>query len=141
MLNSQGKFFMVSTDTSPLKNINGGNTGSFSMSSFKGNQKLVVGSGTTAPTIQDYAIESPVSLDLISNTFSIAPSTSSNYMETIQSTFKNNGNTDVTVSEVGLYVDGNGEWSGTHTAMVAREVIPPVTIAPGKTYTFSMTIG
>ena len=107
---------------------------------------LVVGNGTTLETIDDYKIESKInSLTPLSS--SIAYSTIDNFdlslFYAVNKTYKNNTTEKITVTEICLYTQG-AYWNGNRgvlgDVLLAREVIDPIIIAPGETYTFSINI-
>lgn len=104
------------------------------------NINLIVGSGTTAATINDYSLESQVSsltATSSSNSGNRTPNYDDGYILSCSRTFKNNTANDVTINELGLvtYLQNIGNF------LIAREVLPaPVTIAPNASYTFSIVI-
>ena len=103
---------------------------------------LVVGSGTTEPTVNDFRLESPVSsLSVVtsSNSGNRAISYDDNFIYTLSKTFRNNTENPITITELGAYSQELPNSGG--VIMYAREVISPVTIQPGATYSFSITIG
>lgn len=157
MLTRNGKtLFTQSMDNSGYPkdrvfiNTGGGsvNTGNFGQGSPGANiamlmtgMTLVVGSGTTEPTVNDLAMESFVSsLSVVteSNSGNRSISYDDNFMYTLSKTFKNNTNSPVTITELGAYSQTLPSFG---TLMYAREVISPVTIQPGSIYTFSITVG
>ena len=71
------------------------------------------------------------------------PSYTQNYIAIFSATYRNNTESDVTINEVGVIGNDNGSGypSNDHFICIAREVIDPVTIAPGEAYTFTMYIG
>ena len=112
---------------------------------------LKVGTGTTEPTADDYCLESEDSaLTYVSG------SASGNYtdknlsmggsLKTVVATFINNTTEAVTIKEVGFFVnyadsynlDGTNKTS--RNFLMAREVIDPVEIGAGETYTFTFVI-
>lgn len=106
---------------------------------------LIVGNGTTPATINDIKIESqiktltPISSSVFYSNRDIDPS----IFYGINKTYKNNTSESITVTEICLYTqipyvaDGRNAWSN---VLLAREVVDPVIIAPGETYTFSINI-
>ena len=99
---------------------------------------VVVGSGTTPPTAQDYKLENQittVSGNVAYNTTQDADGVTINSIITVTNT----ADTDITIGEVGLYVNTSGNW----TWMAERTVLEtPVTIPAGGvgqvTYTIRM---
>ena len=106
---------------------------------------VAVGSGTTNPTADDYCLEQVVnSLTVLSSTNSgnRTASYEDNYMHSCSRTYKNNTNSPITISEIGAITPFKNYSGGNMgTFLFAREVITPVTIQPGATYTFSITVG
>lgn len=112
---------------------------------------LRVGTGTTEPTAEDYCLEAEnTSLTLVS------ASTTGNYTndslsegnsaKTIVATYVNNTTEAVTISEVGYFIEHAESYNldGTNATyrnfLMAREVIDPVEIGAGETYTFTFVI-
>ena len=108
------------------------------MKSFLERISLVVGNGTSLAKSTDY------NMSMI-NTLTVLNSTGSNYAHDYDcdsgyaafftKTFKNDTDSDITVTEVGLYANNNKDY------LFAREVIDPIVIHPQEIYTFSMYIG
>lgn len=106
---------------------------------------LIVGNGTTPATINDIKIESqiktltPISSSVIYSNKDIDPS----IFYGVNKTYKNNTSESITITEICLYTqmpyvgDGRTLWA---KVLLAREVIDPIIIAPGETYTFSINI-
>lgn len=126
----------------------GVNTGGFGWGSGKNvrnlmtGMTLVVGSGTTEPTVNDIKMEALVSsLSVVtsSNSGNRAISYDDNFIYTLSKTFRNNTANPITITELGAYSQELPNNLG--VIMYAREVISPVTIQPGATYSFSITIG
>lgn len=108
--------------------------------------RIDVGSGTAEPTVNDYCLEQIIdSLTVVgsANSGNRAPSYQDNYIHSCSRTYKNNTNDAITVSEIGLVSVLPQKSSSTSYGpfLFAREVITPVTIQPGATYTFSITVG
>lgn len=108
------------------------------------NPKMVLGDGTTAPTKGDYAIENEVTgLTLVSLTLPNNQSASYNFGELIGvfiaiGVFSNETNDDITINEIAYYTQNS---SLVGEIMLAREVLDsPVTVHPGHTKSFTMTI-
>lgn len=104
-----------------------------------------VGAGTTAPTIDDYCMESEIT-DLQQLSLYTRP----NYTDdsgnvpyitdilNVTATYRNNTSNDITVTEIGFGVRSYGNNAD---YLLCREVLDePVTIEPNKVYTFTMTI-
>ena len=144
-LNSNGQ-----ANDRPFKNTAGTSisTGSFGWGTGKNimnlmtGMNIVVGSGTTEPTADDYVMEQQInSLTVVqsSNSGNRSMNYNDGYIYALARTFKNNTSDPITISEVGVYSQSLPNNLG--VVMYAREVIAPVTIQPDHTYTFSMTIG
>lgn len=123
-------------------------TGDFTIDNFYYGNMIFVGSGTTAPTIDDYKLESPCvysdsGLHVISITQAYKKEYKTNRVVTV--TVKNNSTEDITVSEMGWFiavpVDSDIKQTGEYyRMMLAREVFEPVTIKPGEVRAFTMSI-
>ena len=104
---------------------------------------LSVGTGSDAPTSSDINITNKdAGLTVVNRsttTGTTNPEYSQDYIGIFTVTYRNDTNSDVTVSESGLF--GTLSGSGNGMALIARDVFDPVTIAPGESYTFSMYIG
>ena len=60
-----------------------------------------------------------------------------NFILTASTTYQNTTDQDITIQELGIFLE---KTDGT-SFLLARQVINPVTLEPGKTYTFTMTVG
>ena len=102
-----------------------------------------VGSGTTSPSPDDTSLENKIPNSTLHYNVCtvIEPSTSGNVTSmTITRSFVNQGNSPVTVSEVGLIaaIGSSKSWYG---YLIARDVISsPVTVNPGDTIQVKYTI-
>lgn len=102
---------------------------------------IVLGTGTTPPTIDDYKMESYIPEGTLSYTGSsfTLPLTDGEWANngtfSLTQTVANNTEAPVTVTELGVYNSGN---TGTTRAciLLTRNVISPVTIQPNETKTF-----
>lgn len=119
---------------------------------FPKKSEVRVGSGTTAPALTDYCLANELNT-LTKVTENIYPNLSETghkaygYYTAVSSfsvTYRNDTNADITVNEIGVFFYngspvtsyGDDKW-----IMFARGVLDaPVTIGPGETYTFSVTI-
>lgn len=102
---------------------------------------LYLGSGTTAPTVDDYAMENDVTSSLASTPFQVSYTAfDSDYSTTatVVQTFVNNGSNDVTVSEVGLSHKYDNAYN--HEFLYYRDTFTPVTVEPNKTLTITITM-
>jgi hypothetical protein len=107
---------------------------------------IVVGSGNTAPASSDKALESEVTdLTVITtngtNTADAA-SYEQDYIAIFSRTYRNDTESDVVISEVGVQCYAHcSNVAPLADFLFARDVISPVTIKPGEAYTFTMYIG
>lgn len=146
MLTNNGKTYFLPNIRAYQKNNLKAEDGTVTSvsSSYTGETYLYVGNGNTAPTADDYCLESKIStLTLVqeSKTHQAANATI-NYGEAITSdvaVYQNNTSADITVNEIGLFFKDT--WYNRYF-MIAREVLDsPVIIEPNKSYSFSVTIG
>lgn len=112
---------------------------------------LKLGTGTAEATVNDYSLESEDSaLTYVSGSAS-GGYTNDNLsvggsVKTVVATFINNTTEAVTITEVGLFVnyavsyDLDGTNNTRRNFLMAREVIDPVEIGAGETYTFTFVI-
>lgn len=112
---------------------------------------LRVGTGTTEPTADDYCLEAETSALTLVSASTTGNYTNDNLSEgnsakTIVATYINNTEEAVTVSEVGYFIEHAESYNldGSNTTvrnfLMAREVIDPVEIGAGETYTFTFVI-
>lgn len=102
---------------------------------------IVLGTGTTAPTIDDYKMESYIpegTLSYTGSSFTLPLENgewANNGTFSLTQTVANNTETPVTVTELGVYNSGN---TGTARPciLLTRDVISSVTIQPNETKTF-----
>ena len=131
-----------------FKGTNGSTAGGTSAGTvFSSNNynKVTLGSGNTPPTVDDLSLENKINdLTLLTRTMdnSSAAYGDVNGIVTYTAVYKNNTENNITVSELGVEA-GEGYtssgWGG--IVLLVREVITPITIAPGETYTFTVKIG
>lgn len=97
---------------------------------------LVLGTGLTPPKSTDTALELLTEdYEVVTQTKDVPLSFSSSIV-TITRVIKNMGSAPLTISEIGLYA----YMSSFGTLMLAREVIDPVTLQPGKKHSFTMDL-
>lgn len=96
--------------------------------------QLIVGTGTTTPTLADYKLANYIYVPTTSGT-----QTNSNaHLITVQ-TFQNTGSSSVTINEVGLIVSGNN--NDYPQVLLTRSVLTtPVTIDARASRTFTVDI-
>lgn len=107
---------------------------------------IVVGTGSTAPTYNDYKMESAVDPSIVSYTsnFLASPPTDTKsqitdpMVVTFTQNITNNSGNDITIKEVGLFkCTGSTDCA---SILITRDVISPVTITPNETKTFIVTM-
>lgn len=144
MLNKNGKLFLrpftseeTKTSLDFVDDYNNSRNLSKSYLEFK---QVVPGTGTGALSVDDYKVYTygTSDLTLISSDMTINDTYADNFIATFSSTYKNNGSSAVTITELGVF------FSHTTTPqcdmMISRDIINK-TIEPGETYTFTVTIG
>ena len=101
---------------------------------------VVLGSGTTPPTVDDYKMENAITENLNAGgvTRSFNANTSNSSLTVVQP-IVNIGTNTITISEIGLFVKGYPT-SKDSCILLSRDVIPPVIIAPNESKTFVVTI-
>lgn len=100
--------------------------------------KVVVGTGDTAPTASDYALASSASLTHVGT---IANTLANNQAKNITSTYRNDGESAVTIKEVGINCYTTFRYMEYCNILFARKVLEtPVTIQPGEQYTFTYLV-
>lgn len=112
-------------------------TGSYVFSSWG----IVLGTGTTPPTIDDYKMESYIpegTLSYTGSSFTLPLENgewANNGTFSLTQTVANNTETPITVTELGVYNSGN---TGTSIKciLLTRDIIDPITIRPNETKTF-----
>lgn len=126
-------------------------TGDFTPENFYNGSMLFVGNGTTAPTEDDYNLESLIEYSaegLHMESISLAYNENAGHYKTnriMTVVLKNKSNTNITVSEIGWFLSvpkeyGAEEGSNYFRVMMAREVFEPVTIKQGEVRAFTMSI-
>lgn len=128
-----------------LKSLSGSLSDNY-QGNYVNNCFVALGANTTTPTYQDYTFNRITTLNQTNNVVNKQGWADSQTYEGILqviTTYQNTGSNNVTVSELGIITAYNtSAWDNpAQAALVAREVLDsPVTIAPGETYAFSMTI-
>ena len=100
--------------------------------------RIVLGSGKTAPSNNDYCMENIITT-LTLDSGSVSDNLTTNNVSVNDNlkylaTFSNNTNEDIVVSEIGLIYNYSVDY------LLCREVIEPVTIKAGESRTFAITI-
>ena len=137
MINGQSQ-----SQTSSSRKRLDGNNGNFAFfGSWAGTSQPVyvaVGSGETEPTIDDYALETPLmsTLTRVSMEWQWGSWNTDNKLGWVSTLWRNNTSAPVTVKEIALYMQG--QYNDTsNTFCIARSVLEtPVTIGVGDTYNF-----
>lgn len=102
----------------------------------EGDAWLLVGTGTTSPTADDYALAAPLLTDLTNVSTGVTKTFADGVEKyTITRTFTYTGETDVDISEAGIF-----QKTVAGVFLLAREVFAPVTIHNGDTFTVTMSI-
>lgn len=121
------------------KDTLGGNYG-YGMENLRNQQCMKIGTGTTLPKRTDFALEEAIPESSYVATFNIitvADYTCENGLLTLQGTFTNKSDEDLSVTEFGAF----GSYYSDRNYMYAREVLnTPVVIAPGETKTFNIQL-
>lgn len=103
---------------------------------------IFLGSGKTAPTVEDYKLESLIEYSetgLNPLNLTILNKTEYDTLRTLILTVRNDSEENIEISEIGNYVKLEvGGYSGTF--MIARETFDTITLTPGEVRSFTMTI-
>ena len=102
-----------------------------------GNGYLMLGTGTTAPTADDYRLESPITTNLSCDSVSVSRTS---LIKTYTATFTNSGSSDITVTEVGFiayifYEYSNHDEKSDQFLMDRTVLETPITIPAGESRT------
>ena len=143
MLNKNGKIFFRNYTASgdrAFKTVSGGDPITCA-TSVTGCYGVWVGSGDSDVTMDDYNLESKIeTLTEVSQSQDYGDTYNDNYLGIYAGTFKNNTANDITVKEIGVFYYNNYT-TNPNPFMIARQVISPVVLQPGDTYTFTVTVG
>ena len=126
-------------------------TGDYTPETFYNGSMIFVGNGTTAPTVDDYKLESLIEYSatgLHMESKALAYNENADHYKTnriMTVVLNNKSESDITVSEMGWFIavpkyidiEASSEY---HRLMLAREVFEPVTIKPGEVRAFTMSI-
>lgn len=130
------------SQTSSTRKRIGGDNGSFSVfGNWAGTVQpayVAVGGGDTEPTIDDYAMETPLTsvLTRVSMEWYWGSYNTDNKLGWISTLWRNNTDAPVTIKEVGIYMQGQYN-DAVNTFCIARSVLEtPVTIGVGESYNF-----
>lgn len=100
---------------------------------------LILGSGTAAVKSTDYAINEVTNYDVIDQALTTNMKKYSADVLNIHKTIKNTSDKDLVITEMGIFLFYTRD-GGHESYMIAREVIPPVVVGPGKKKSFTMTL-
>lgn len=98
----------------------------------------MLGTGSTAPTADDYCLELPITTNLSCDSVSVSRTS---LIKTYTATFTNSGSSDITVTEVGfiVYINYEHTYSSSFSAddfLMDRTVLEtPITIPAGESRT------
>lgn len=139
------------SDTMYMKNTEGSrvtvsNSQNNAVSQIFQRAELVVGTGSNPPDAGDYSItNADAGLTVVTKTGtndSTSPSYEQGYIAIFSKTYRNDTGSNVTINEVAIKTLAMDIYSSPQFELIiARDVIDPVTIAPGEAYTFTMYIG
>lgn len=126
-----------------LKSVNGDIVQSINFAQNSGNYLTTMavqfGSGNTAPTPDDYHIETPVSgITITSKTDTVDKNNrgwneGNSYFGVFA--IRNDNPAAITVSELGLYITVSNV-----AYLLTRDIFTPTVLEPGEIYTFSVTV-
>ena len=138
---TQGDLFQIKNGSlSDIYSVSGsiynmkGSNGIDTVGRYRG---IVLGTGTTPPTYQDFRIETPVeSSGYSNNSYSI----SADRQQVLTQSYTNKSSEDIIVTELGFFVcdDNTNEYYA--KVLLTRNVISPVTSKPNETKTFTIKI-
>lgn len=102
-----------------------------------GNGYLMLGTGTTTPTADDYRLESPITTNLSCDSVSVSRTS---LIKTYTATFTNSGSSDITVTEVGfivcIFYNYSNQDQKSNNFLMDRTVLEtPITIPAGESRT------
>lgn len=105
---------------------------------------ILLGTGTTAPTADDYCLESQITENLSCDSVSVSRTTTT---KTYTATFSNSGTSDMTVTEIGYalrmcyYIRSSSNTYTYDNFLMDRTVLDtPVTIPAGESRTVTYTL-
>lgn len=127
----------MSTIYSVSGSVYSNTTGSNGIDTIGTCKGIVLGTGTTPPTYNDFRIETPVeSSGYSNNSYSI----SADCQQVLTQSYTNKSSEDITVTELGLFVSDSDTNENYAKVLLTRNVISPVTIKPNETKTFTIKI-
>ena len=145
MLTQNGKIYFRSANISNQENCTLINLDGTDMDHFCPNTAyggILVGTGGSTPaSSSDYCLSSQNDeLTLVANTATQNQNRAADFMNAFSATYKNNTDHTVNISELGVYYY-NTYVSRNPSFLVIRETFDPISIEPGKSYTFSVVMG
>lgn len=106
---------------------------------------VYLGTGSTPASADDYTLNLITTLTLISEEATEGTSTGRSYedrqISAYTATYRNDTDDTITVAEVGVAIRFDSLSYENDYALLSRDVINPVAIAPGKTFAFSVVWG
>ena len=114
-------------------------------SEINGIPHVYLGTGSTPASADDYTMNRITTLTLVNEEATEGTSTGRSYedrqISAYTATYRNDTDDTITVAEVGVAIRFGGLSYENEYALLSRDVINPVAIAPGKTYAFSVVWG
>ena len=114
-------------------------------SEIDGSPHVYLGSSSTPATADDIELTRISTLTLVSEDATEGTGTGRSYQDkqisAYTATYRNDTQNTITVAEVGVAIRFGGLSYENEYALLSRDVINPVAIAPGKTYAFSVVWG
>ena len=106
---------------------------------------VIIGSGTTAPTINDYALESRITTPLSSSGTITTTYNDNSVTHTSVFTITNNHTEEITISEIGIFNSSTAKSGEKYAYLLERTVLEtPITISSGGvgqvTYTITINL-
>lgn len=101
-----------------------------------------VGFDDTAPTVNDYKLGDSNAIDTDKLTWVSSASVNTvPYIRMVSSTYRNDGSDAVVVKEIGIVSKTSAANMKSRNGLLTHSVLStPVTIAPGETYTFTISL-
>ena len=114
-------------------------------SEIDGNPHVYLGSSSTPATADDTELTRISTLTLVNEEATEGTSTGRSFedrqISAYTATYRNDTDSTITVAEVGVAIRFTDLSYENEYALLSRDVISPVAIAPGKTYAFSVVWG
>lgn len=144
MLTQNGKIYFRAANINNQINCNLQNLDGTTMDHYCPNTaygSIIVGTGGSTPAASsDYQLQSQTNeLTVVANSCTQNQTRSADFMNAFSTTFKNNTDHTVNISELGVYYY-NTYVSNNPAFLVIRETFEPKPIEPGKSYTFTVVM-